>query len=376
MRPTVTEVADRALRSAASTVLASEPTPFLTLDVPALDRNLERMQRSLDGAGGPELWPHFKTHKCTWIVHRQLRHGAAGITCATAEEAAGLAAAGVERILLANVVADRPRLATLAAAARAAELTAVVDSAAAIALLDAAAREACATLGVAIELDVGMGRNGVEGVAQALELAHTVAACGPHLRVVGVQAYEGHLVAVPDRGEREEQVRAALAPARELCRVLRHQGLAHDPFLAGGATATYRVAANESPPTLLQAGTYALMDATYVQLAPEFEIAAALVCTVTTIRADGRIVVDAGAKRMGLDWGSPALLDRDAEFLKTSEEHSMFRLRGAVLPAVGDRVVLALGHICTTLGMHRHLYAIAADGGVERIEIDGRDRHA
>jgi hypothetical protein len=54
----------------------------------------------------------------------------------------------------------------------------------------------------------------------------------------------------------------------------------------------------------------------------------------------------------------------------------MFRIRGSALPAVGDRVALALGHICTTMGMHRHAFAVAADGSVARIEIDGRDVHA
>jgi D-serine deaminase-like pyridoxal phosphate-dependent protein len=297
------------------------------------------------------------------------------MTCSTPEEVACLAAAGVTDLLLANVVASPERLKVVADAAHLASVTAVVDSPATVDLLAAAARAAGARVGVLVELDIGMDRNGAVSVADGLALAHDVARRSP-LVLRGLQAYEGHLVDVPDRAERERRVVEAFAPAVELCGALVRGGLVDEPVIGGGSTATYRAAANGAGPTELQAGTFALMDVTYRAFAPEFEIAIAMVATVSTARPDGRIVVDAGSKRMGLDWGVPNLLGRPSTYLGTSEEHTMFRVQDAAPPPVGSRVLLGLGHVCTTVAMHRHLFAVASGSHAEIVAVDGRDVHA
>jgi D-serine deaminase-like pyridoxal phosphate-dependent protein len=84
-------------------------------------------------------------------------------------------------------------------------------------------------------------------------------------------------------------------------------------------------------------------------------------------------VVDAGVKRLGTDWGDPAIADVEAEFVYTAEEHAVFRLLGGPVPAVGSRVALVPGHVCTTLTRYRSVLA-CRDGAVERtLAVDGRD---
>src|SRR5579871_948932 len=77
-------------------------TPALLLDVAALRRNLERMERLL--AGKARLRPHAKTHKSPDIARLQMEAGAIGITTATVWEALALAEAGLPDILIANEV--------------------------------------------------------------------------------------------------------------------------------------------------------------------------------------------------------------------------------------------------------------------------------
>ena len=93
-------------------------TPALVVDLAAVDRNIARASAYF--AGTPtRLRPHFKAHKCTELMRRQVAGGdCAGVTCATAWEAEVVARAGVhDDILVANEVADRAGLASLAAAA-------------------------------------------------------------------------------------------------------------------------------------------------------------------------------------------------------------------------------------------------------------------
>lgn len=350
-------------------------TPFLAVDLDALDRNLVNMQASINGLGGSVLRPHYKSHKSSFIARRQVQAGSAGITCSTAEEVASLAKAGISNLLLANVVADRNRLQLLAEVAQSTSVTAVVDSPETLDLLASAAERAGSEIGVLVELDIGMQRNGVLTVDAGRALGRLVARYGARLTLRGIQAYEGHLVDVADRAERERRVVESFTSALELRDALVQDGLVERPVIGGGSTSTYRASADGVGATDIQAGTYALMDAIYRGLAPEFEVAIAMVTSVTTSRPDGRVVVDAGAKRMGLDWGTPAIVGHDAEYLGTSEEHTMFKVAGSP-PPVGGRLALALGHVCTSVAMHRHLYAVTHKGFDSVIEVDGRDAHA
>jgi D-serine deaminase-like pyridoxal phosphate-dependent protein len=144
------------------------------------------------------------------------------------------------------------------------------------------------------------------------------------------------------------------------------------PILTGGSTATYDIASGLRHMSDVQAGTYALMDPTYAMLAPEFEVAAGIVVTVLTSEPRGRIVVNAGAKRLSTDWGNPQLLGYKAKFGYLAEEHGVFE-SASTAPAVGERLVLLPGHICSTLNLYGRISA-CRNGILERIiPVDARD---
>jgi D-serine deaminase-like pyridoxal phosphate-dependent protein len=346
-------------------------TPFLVVDLDAMERNLERMAAYF--ADRPAaLRPHLKHHKCTEIARMQLDAGATGITCATSDELAAAVRAGIRDVLVANVVTDRARLASIAQCARNADVTIAVDSDASTRLASAAATGAGSALGVLVEYDIGMRRSGVGSIREALELAALVAE-SPGLSFRGIQAYEGNLVGVPDRAERAARVRDAFSEMPELLRALADRGFEIEMF-TGGAASTYDVVGDLPYMTDVQAGTYVLMDATYVELAPEFEPALAIVATVATARRGRPLVVDVGAKRMSTDWGEPALAGYAAAWYATSEEHCRFVVAGPSLPAVGERVAVIPGHACPTVALYGSIVGWRR-GRVERVfTIDGRDQ--
>jgi D-threonine aldolase len=349
--------------------LADRPTPFLVADLDAVDRNVDRMARFFAGADAG-LRPHFKHHKCTELARAQVAAGAIGITCATPREAAVLVRAGIEDVLVANVVCDPARLASLAESARAGRVTIAVDSTTAVELAAAAAGRAGSTLGVVIEVDIGMRRSGVGSAAEALALARELQA-REGLEYRGVMAYEGNLVGMEDPRARAAAVRASFEPIEALVASLAQEGLAPE-IVTGGAASTYRTVCELPFMTEVQAGSYVFMDATYVDLAPEFEPALAVVTTVATARPGRPVVVDAGAKRMATDWGRPALAGFAAEHYATSEEHCRFTIDGS-LPGVGERVAVVPAHGCVTISMHDHVVGCRNGEPVSVLDIDGRD---
>src|ERR1700731_4347026 len=64
---------------------------------------------------GKNLRPHAKAHKCVEIARRQIAHGACGISVATAAEAELMARNGIPGILLPSPLADRAKIARIAA---------------------------------------------------------------------------------------------------------------------------------------------------------------------------------------------------------------------------------------------------------------------
>jgi D-serine deaminase-like pyridoxal phosphate-dependent protein len=336
-------------------------TPALLVDVAAVDRNIARASAYFS-EHETCLRPHFKAPKCTELMRRQVAGGdCAGITCATAWEAEVVARAGVDDdILVANEVADRAGIASLAAAASITTVTVAVDSPRHVELL------AGLELGVLIEIDVGQRRCGLDpGDEDAiLALARLIEAT-PGLKFRGLQGYEGHAVLLADRAARAQHVDRAATILRRL------QSLLPCEIVSGGGTGTFDLSTDAGALDEIQAGSYVLMDASYDKLDLPFELA--LACRATVISRNGtRAVVDAGLKALSAEYGVPRALDPSIEVLGLADEHATLRVAPESPLAVGDAILLIPAHVDPTVNLHAALHAVGEDGGVERWAVDAR----
>lgn len=177
-------------------------TPALVLDLDAMERNMALMNEFLAGST-MKLRPHYKSHKCTALAHRQMAAGAKGLCCAKVSEAADLIEAGVEDVLLANQVVDPAKIAQLASLAGCCRLTVCVDEADNIRALNAACALQNTTLYCLVEYDLGMRRCGVATHEEVLALAQLVEQQS-HLRFEGIQAYAGQIAHLEDFDRRKE----------------------------------------------------------------------------------------------------------------------------------------------------------------------------
>jgi len=318
-------------------------TPALVVDADVLEANLGAMAAALPGG---RMRPHVKAHKCTALAARQAAHGHRSFTCATVGEMVGMARAGLgEDLLLANEVLDVRRLRDLAA-----RVTVAVDS-------DATVRAAAAggVREVLVDVNVGLPRCGC-APAHAGRIAAAARARG--LTVRGVMGYEGHAMAIEDRGQREAAV--ALAMERLLTA---HADVGGDVVSAGG-TGSYDC---NAVATEIQAGSYALMDTAYARLGLPFRQALFVVASVISVSPD-YAVADCGLKALGMDHGNPAIDGARVWFC--SDEHVTFAPESPL--RVGDRVRVWPAHVDPTVAYHERLQVASGEDVVDTWAVDLR----
>jgi D-serine deaminase-like pyridoxal phosphate-dependent protein len=355
------------------TPFADIDTPALLLDADALGANLQRMAAFF--AQRPcRLRPHFKSHKCTAVARRQMEAGAVGITCAKLGEAEVVADAGIRNILVANQIVGPLKIHRLIELCRRADPIVAVDSADNLRMLSEHALAGGVSIGILVEVDVGMGRCGVAPGSSALELAR-LAASSAGLRFEGLQGYEGHCVDLRDETERGQKTRESLKLLVETRRLIERSGLRVN-LVSGGGTGTYTLTGDCAGVDEVQAGSYAAMDWWYGDIRPEFRLAMSVLATVISRPHPSLVVIDVGRKGVGAEWGAPRVKNLAGSQVVSygSEEHMKIAVPPDSLLQIGDRIEIVPSHGCTTSNLYSE-FVVHREGRVTATwPIEGRGK--
>ena len=350
-------------------------TPAAIVDLDVVERNLDRMQ-AYASEHGLALRPHVKTHKNAWLAAEQVRRGARGITVATTVETELLGAAASE-VLIAYPPLGSRAIAAVASAASRPTLVAL-DSVPALDELRAAARSAGVSVGVLVELDVGMRRCGVQSPADALSIAR---ACdGEHVVYRGVMFYPGH---VREPVNEQDRVLAELSAALDRFRAELSQAGFAPAIVSGGSTPTAFRSHELAGLTEIRPGTYIFNDRTTeaIGACTRAEIAYTVLATVVSTAVPGQAVVDTGSKALSSDImrapgreGFGELLDRPEVFVtRMSEEHGVLDLsRSDWRPRVGERVRIVPNHVCVSVNLQTTIYGLRDASVVHEWTPDAR----
>jgi D-serine deaminase-like pyridoxal phosphate-dependent protein len=331
-------------------------TPALVVDLDLMEANIATLMARLRPTG-LRVRPHLKTAKSPDVARILAAAGAAGFCVAKLGEAEVLAAAGFDDLLITSELAGAPKLRRLAALhARHPRVRCVVDSVEGARMLDDAVAPSGAPLEVLIDLDVGQGRCGVAPGEPARALAVEVARL-PHLRLVGLQGYEGHLQHLADPVEQGRQVDAAMGRLVATAEQLRADGYPIATVTTGGTGPCAHCAAYPGV-SEVQPGSFVFLDRAYRDaLGPRGGYANALtvVATVISRPAAGRAVLDAGLKALATDMGNPEPVGLPGvRYRPGGDEHGILEWDGPAPAglAVGDQVALIPGHIDTTVNLY------------------------
>lgn len=357
-------------------------TPCLVLDLDVVERNLQKMQAAAAGAG-KNLRPHVKTHKCSALARKQIEAGASGVCVAKVSEAEALVKAGLDDILITGPLVTARKIEKLADLLAAAPgLMVVVDSPAGIEILDASLRARGLSMGVLIDLDVGLHRTGV-GPADAMKLADRIAAASS-LRLRGVQAYAGQVQHVSSYHERKQASIRCMQEAVQVFRELR-AAVPTCTILSASGTGTFDIDLAVPEITELQAGSYVCMDAEYLAIGSaeddarfvSFDPALRLLTTVVSANHEGMVTVDAGLKALYRDGAKPRVIVSENQAALDydwfgDEYGKITRADGAELPPLGRVLELVTSHCDPTVNLFEIYYLTRGDEVVGTWPIDLR----
>jgi D-serine deaminase-like pyridoxal phosphate-dependent protein len=326
-------------------------TPYATVDLDAVERNIRRLQDYCDEHGFANR-PHIKTHKLPAIAHMQVEAGAVGITCQKLGEAEVMAAAGLHDILVSFPLVGEAKAERLAALARAATVSVVGDSETCARDLSAALAREGLEIDFLVECDTGFRRTGVQTPAAAAELAQLVDSL-PGLRFGGLMTY-------PTLPESGDWFRAAR-------RELEGRGL-EVRRVSGGGTPGFRATHDVGEVTEVRCGTYVYGDRACVAkgVQPWEDCALRVRASVVSRPTRERAILDVGSKTLTNDpveaeeGGFGRIVEYpEASLYSLHEEHGhldVSRSAGGG-PEVGEVVTVIPNHACGCANMHDQVLA-------------------
>ena len=344
-------------------------TPALLIDMDVMEANIRIMSEFLADKKA-KLRPHFKTHKSVMIAHMQVESGAKGLTCAKLGEAEALAAGGIKDILIANQIVDPRKLARLAGLAKKTKMTVCVDDLRNVDDLSEAASAVGSTIYVLVEIDVGMGRCGVNTPEEVFALAKRINE-SKGLVFEGFQAYAGNIQHEPLKETRAKFVDGAIAKVSAIKDYVEANGLKVKE-ISGAGTGTYDITGNNTIWTEIQAGSYLFMDNHYGQCGLAFGQSLTILTTVIHKRP-GWAVTDAGQKVCCLTAGRPSIMGYPGLNAGLSEEHGTIKDENDAL-SYRQLIEYIPSHCCTTVNLHDNYYCVR-NGVLESVwPVSGRGK--
>ncbi|MFI5854557.1 amino acid deaminase [Streptomyces parvulus] len=373
-------------------------TPVLALSAERLEHNLALME-TYAARHGLAFAPHGKTSMAPQLFHRQIEHGAWGITLAVPHQVRVARAFGIGRIFLANELVDAAALRWIAAELDADpdfRFVCYVDSVRGVELMDAALTGAGAArpVDVVVELAAGEGaRTGARTEADCAAVADAVAATRT-LRLAGVAGYEGE---VPDADPERVHawLRRLVALAADFDKAGRFgAGGLDEIVLSAGGSAWFDAVADvfaEVPGLslpvlkLLRSGAYVSHDdGHYREVTPfnrvpaegTLEPAFRLWTQVVSRPSPEQAFANAGKRDAAYDLDLPfAQVVRPADggperpaagitVSGLSDQHAWLRTAPEAELAVGDWLGLGLSHPCTSFDKWQLIPVAEADGTV------------
>lgn len=355
---------------------------YKDLDSPGLLVFPERVAHNIDWAiqavhgDASRLRPHIKTHKTKEVNEMMLERGITKFKAATIAEAELLAMSQAPDVLLA-MQATGPYIARLLQLIRSypqTRFSCLLDHPEALEPLGSEAEKAGLSLGIFLDLDMGMHRTGIP-IPHAMAMAQEIhKAKGLEFR--GLQAYDGH-IRDQDLQDRKARAEQDFKDFWDLKKALEIQF--KDLECIVGGTPSFLVH-KEHPGITCSPGTFVFFDAGYAALYPQHSLQQAVYVL-------GRVISKPGPQRLCLDLGHKSVaaenpienrlvfLDpRIKSLLSQSEEHGIVAVDRVEDFKIGDPVLAIPYHVCPTVALHQSLQVIKEGGKVGEWNVLARNR--
>jgi D-serine deaminase-like pyridoxal phosphate-dependent protein len=348
-------------------------TPVLVVDLDVMESNIDEYV-SLAKANDVRLRSHVKTHKNAEIAKVQHeRSEGGGIACQTLGEVEVMAKNGLDDVYLSyNVVGERKLDHHVWLSEKLDRFATTVDGPGNIDPLQSVAAEHGVTVGVILEVNVGLDRTGVLAEESMVRTANRIVD-QPNLDLRGLLAYEAQVKSEAEtKAEYEEYCWEAMEKAQAAVERLEADGIPIEEVKVGG-TATSPYSCQHPVVTEINPGQYTFNDVGEIQARPwavdKSDCALTVLGTVISTQVDDQVVVDSGSKSLSMDTDRMPLAKHrdDVAYAGYSEEHGHIDTsESSDQFAVGDRMEFIAPHVCPTVNLHDTVLGVR-DGVVEEV---------
>ncbi|CAF0751389.1 unnamed protein product [Adineta ricciae] len=366
--------------------------PAAVLSSDNLEFNLQWMQKFIEKYN-VKLAPHGKTTMSPQLFHKQLEHGAWGLTLATVQQVQVAYSAGIRRILMANQLIGKTNMKIIQQLLDDDpdfDFYCLIDSTTNIDQLGEIFNNEKRPLQVLLEIGVQNGRTGVRNEDEEKRLLSTLSKYSNSLALAGVELFEGVL-------NEEQAIRTMLQRAVTcLQRLIDSNQVARSPpILSGAGSAWYDIVAEEftkigpSVDVILRQGCYLTHDSgayhraqarilesnpiakeisTTGALRPALQIWA----YIQSIPESNRAIIGLGKRDAAFDagfpipvlhyrsgWSKPVDIDSSVyEITQMMDQHAFLACPTDHKLAVGDILAFNICHPCLTFDKWRKILLI------------------
>ncbi len=356
---------------------------YATIDSPALlvfpalvKKNIAEMIRMVGDV--KRLRPHIKTHKTAEGIQLMMDAGISKFKCATIAEAELLAMTGAKDLLMAHQpVGPRiERLQQLCIQYPQTVFSTITDNLDAAKQMGEVFAKQAQSMGVYIDINVGMNRTGIAPDETALALYEGLMQVkGIHF--MGLHVYDGqHRQADP--AARETACDEAFQAVYGLINLMESKGYPR-PFIIAGGSPSFSIHAKKTDRDC-GPGTNIFWDRGYGLTCPEqdFIPAVHILTRVISLPAPNRICLDLGHKAVASENElAKRVYFPDHPELKPvgqSEEHLVMELAPGHGFKPGDALIGIPYHICPTVALHDTLIAIEGENIIGEWKVAARKR--
>ena len=356
---------------------------YSTIDSPALlvlpslvKKNIAEMIRMVGDVN--RLRPHIKTHKTAEGIRLMMDAGISKFKCATIAEAELLAMTGAKDVLLAHQPVG-PRIARLQQLCIQYPQTlfsTITDNPDAAKQMGEVFGKQPQSMGIYIDINVGMNRTGIAPDEKALALYEGLMQIkGIHF--MGLHVYDGqHRQADPVASETacDEAFQAVYG----LIDLMESNGYPR-PFIIAGGSPSFSIHAKKTDRDC-SPGTNIFWDHGYGLICPEqdFVPAVQILTRVISLPAPNRICLDLGHKAVASEneLAKRVFFPEHPELkpVGQSEEHLVLEVAPGNGFKPGDTLIGIPYHICPTVALHETLIAVEEDQVVGEWKVEARKR--
>ena len=332
-------------------------SPALIVFPEIVARNIAEMVRMVGDVD--RLRPHIKTHKTSEGIKMMQAAGINKFKCATIAEAELLGMNQAADVILAHqpVGPKIERLYQLMMRYPDTKFSTITDNIDASKKIGVFFHRLGCTVGIYIDINVGMNRTGIGPENGAVELHESI--LNTHgLKFEGLHVYDGQH-RQSDPSEKEVACNAAFQPVYRLIETLQQLGHPRPTVVAGGSP-SFSIHAKKTDRDC-SPGTNIFWDHGYKTICPEqsFEPALYILTRVISLPSANKICVDLGHKAVAAENDiSKRVVFPSHPHLKVvsqSEEHLVLEIGTNDNFQVGDLLTGIPYHVCPTVALHEFL---------------------